>query len=65
MKKSNRKGCTVDGIKEDFVGKGLECGDKKEGIWRGDRFNACANFSCRMRKAGCRGFEACPGFMSR
>jgi hypothetical protein len=27
--------------------------------------NICANASCRMRKAGCSGFEGCPGFKSR
>ncbi|MBI4683699.1 MAG: hypothetical protein HY755_00690 [Nitrospirae bacterium] len=27
--------------------------------------NICTNPSCRLRKAGCRGFEGCPGFMSR
>lgn len=26
--------------------------------------NICANASCRLRKAGCRGFEGCPGYKS-
>lgn len=25
----------------------------------------CTNSSCRLRKAGCRGFEGCPGYMGR
>jgi hypothetical protein len=27
--------------------------------------NICANASCRLRKAGCRGFEGCPGYKSK
>lgn len=27
--------------------------------------NICINSSCRLRKAGCRGFEGCPGYMSK
>jgi hypothetical protein len=26
--------------------------------------NRCINASCRLRKAGCSGFEGCPGFQS-
>jgi hypothetical protein len=29
-----------------------------------DGRNKCTNASCRLRKAGCRGFEGCPGFQS-
>lgn len=28
-------------------------------------FTTCANAECRLRKAGCRGFEGCPGFKAR
>lgn len=27
--------------------------------------HACSNAECRLRKAGCRGFQGCPGFKSR
>jgi hypothetical protein len=27
--------------------------------------NICANASCRLRKAGCRGFEGCPGYKGK
>jgi hypothetical protein len=27
--------------------------------------NICTNALCRLRKAGCRGFEGCPGYMSK
>jgi hypothetical protein len=27
--------------------------------------NICANAACRLRKAGCRGFEGCPGYKAR
>lgn len=27
--------------------------------------NICSNASCRLRKAGCRGFEGCPGYKSK
>lgn len=27
--------------------------------------NTCFNIACRLRKAGCRGFEGCPGFKSK
>ncbi len=27
--------------------------------------DVCVNAECRLRKAGCKGFEACPGFKSR
>jgi len=27
--------------------------------------NICSNASCRLRKAGCRGFEGCPGYKAR
>jgi hypothetical protein len=25
----------------------------------------CANRECRLRKAGCRGFEGCPGYLKK
>lgn len=25
----------------------------------------CANAHCRLRKAGCRGFDACPGYKGK
>jgi hypothetical protein len=27
--------------------------------------NICTNASCRLRKAGCRGFEGCPGYKGK
>jgi hypothetical protein len=27
--------------------------------------NICTNASCRMRKAGCSGFEGCPGYKGK
>ena len=27
--------------------------------------DVCINAECRLRKAGCKGFEGCPGFKSR
>lgn len=27
--------------------------------------NVCVNIECRLRKAGCRGFEGCPGYKAR
>ncbi|MFA5355088.1 MAG: hypothetical protein WC291_12735 [Thermodesulfovibrionales bacterium] len=27
--------------------------------------SVCTNRECRLRKAGCKGFEACPGFKGR
>jgi hypothetical protein len=27
----------------------------------GAEINICTNASCRLRKAGCRGFQGCPG----
>jgi hypothetical protein len=32
---------------------------------QGHVMNICTNVSCRLRKAGCRGFEGCPGYMSK
>lgn len=29
-----------------------------------DKNNICKNSKCKLRKAGCRGFEGCPGFMT-
>jgi len=29
------------------------------------RENICTNASCRLRKAGCRGFEGCPGYKGK
>jgi hypothetical protein len=29
---------------------------------QGTAINICTNGSCRLRKAGCRGFEGCPGY---
>jgi hypothetical protein len=29
------------------------------------KINICTNSSCRLRKAGCLGFEGCPGYMAR
>jgi len=31
----------------------------------GADMNICYNASCRLRKAGCRGFEGCPGYTSK
>jgi len=27
--------------------------------------NICTNAACRLRKAGCRGFEGCPGYKGK
>ena len=27
--------------------------------------NICSNASCRLRKAGCSGFEGCPGYKGK
>jgi hypothetical protein len=37
----------------------------KPEIHTGQSANICSNFSCRMRKAGCRGFEGCPGYLAK
>ncbi|NWF98086.1 MAG: hypothetical protein HXY52_04025 [Nitrospirae bacterium] len=37
--------------------KALESADKVE--------NICMNASCKLRKAGCRGFEGCPGYKGK
>jgi hypothetical protein len=29
------------------------------------KMNICTNASCRLRKAGCRGFEGCPGYKGK
>jgi len=34
-------------------------------IYDGQVVNICGNFSCRLRKAGCRGFEGCPGYLAK
>ncbi len=38
--------------------------DKFPGTKCEKEVNICANVSCRLRKAGCRGFEGCPGYKS-
>jgi hypothetical protein len=43
------------------LGEPLRPDMEPEGIGK----NICMNVSCRLRKAGCRGFEGCPGFMSK
>jgi hypothetical protein len=61
----NRKpGCTKiheDRKKQQEKAKRLNIPD----IHAGQTVNICGNFSCRMRKAGCRGFEGCPGYLSK
>jgi hypothetical protein len=37
----------------------------KPDIHAGQSVNICGNFSCRMRKAGCGGFEGCPGYLAK
>jgi hypothetical protein len=37
--------------------------DPHEG--QGTMINICTNGSCRLRKAGCRGFEGCPGYKGK
>jgi hypothetical protein len=32
---------------------------------QGTVINICTNASCRLRKAGCRGFEGCPGYKGK
>ena len=43
--------------------------EKSHRVCSGERVslspNTCVNAECRLRKAGCRGFEGCPGFISR
>jgi hypothetical protein len=65
MNKSVKKGYTAGGDEKNSFGNHLKPGDINEGIHSGKGFNSCANFSCRLRKAGCGGFEGCPGYMSR
>jgi hypothetical protein len=31
----------------------------------GAEINICTNASCRLRKAGCRGFQGCPGYKGK
>lgn len=38
---------------------------KKEPESISKKTNICFNLNCRLRKAGCRGFEGCPGFKVR
>jgi hypothetical protein len=38
---------------------------KNKDVPQGHVMNICTNVSCRLRKAGCRGFEGCPGYMSK
>lgn len=38
---------------------------KNKDVPQGQAMNICTNVSCRLRKAGCRGFEGCPGYMSK
>lgn len=39
---------------------------KKELLVNVDKFeNICMNASCKLRKAGCRGFEGCPGYKGK
>jgi hypothetical protein len=37
----------------------------KPDVHAGQAVNICGNFLCRMRKAGCRGFEGCPGYLAK
>ncbi len=40
--------------------------DKKKSLESTDKFeNICMNASCKLRKAGCRGFEGCPGYKGK
>jgi hypothetical protein len=32
---------------------------------QGTVINICTNASCRLRKAGCSGFEGCPGYKGK
>jgi hypothetical protein len=38
---------------------------KNKDVPQGQIINICTNVSCRLRKAGCRGFEGCPGYMAK
>jgi hypothetical protein len=61
MKKPGRTKIQEDGKKTQGESKRL---NKRE-IHLGQALNICGNFSCRMRKAGCRGFEGCPGYLAK
>ena len=40
--------------------------DNHRFVTQGDTVpNVCVNLECRLRKAGCRGFEGCPGYKAR
>lgn len=65
MTKSPKKRYTVDKTEKNFNRSRLKSGDRHKEIQGRKESNICANFSCRMRKAGCKGFEGCPGYMSK
>jgi hypothetical protein len=52
---------------KNFPEKGQTGSGKTAGLsGRGEvKVNICANASCRLRKAGCRGFEGCPGYKGK
>ncbi len=54
-------------IKKDAMGK-EPAGEKQRVAVHNDNaaaVNTCFNVECRLRKAGCRGFEGCPGFKGK
>jgi len=38
---------------------------KKEKTLKKKTHSACTNTSCKLRQAGCRGFEGCPGYRGK
>jgi hypothetical protein len=38
---------------------------KKREAAKEKNFSICTNVECKLRKAGCRGFEGCPGYRGR
>lgn len=39
--------------------------EEKKALSKKVHITICTNVECRLRKAGCKGFEGCPGYKGR
>jgi hypothetical protein len=58
------QGQTSDSVGDNVKLKGKTSKKRKEKreIQKGQKRSICSNADCRLRRAGCMGFEGCPGY---
>ncbi|OGW51448.1 MAG: hypothetical protein A2Y81_07495 [Nitrospirae bacterium RBG_13_43_8] len=52
-------------ISENLMKKKVVTREKQKDLPKKPNSTICTNVECKLRKAGCKGFEGCPGYKGR